>query len=162
MDRATYFTYADGLVPAGGTYHDIGMTWGARLLSPDGIWSANVREKPDNGGEVARHLIFMTDGEMSPSYSIQSSWGVEYHDHRVTDDGYTHDLERHNSRFLALCEAVKAKGIRIWVIAFAANITTELAACASTDSSFTAENASELEESFQSIAKQVGELRMIQ
>ena len=128
MDRATYFTYADGLVPAGGTYHDIGMTWGARLLSPDGIWSANVREKPDNGGEVARHLIFMTDGEMSPSYSIQSSWGVEYHDHRVTDDGYTHDLERHNSRFLALCEAVKAKGIRIWVIAFAAVLSAVRAA----------------------------------
>ncbi|MFY7835925.1 MAG: pilus assembly protein TadG-related protein [Novosphingobium sp.] len=161
-DRATFFSHVDELTPIGATYHDIGMVWGARLLSPDGIWSDNVREMPSNGGEVARHMIFMTDGEMSPSYSSQSAWGIEYHDRRVTDDGLTNDGSRHNSRFLALCEAVKAKGIRIWVIAFAASMTTELETCASTASSFTAENASELEDSFQSIAKQVGELRVVQ
>lgn len=162
MDRSTFVSYVDGLVAVGATYHDIGMVWGARLLSPDGIWSDNVREKPSNGGEVARHMIFMTDGEMSPSYSSQSAWGVEYHDRRVTDDGVTNDGSRHNSRFLALCEAVKAKGIRVWVIAFAAAMTTELETCASTDSAFTAERASELEEAFQSIAQQVGELRVVQ
>lgn len=162
MDRTAYFAYADTLMPVGATYHDIGMVWGARLLSPQGIWSDNVLEKPDNGGEVARHMIFMTDGEMSPSYSSQSAWGIEYHDRRVTDDGVTNDAARHNSRFLALCEAVKAKGVRVWVIAFAAGMTTELSTCASTDSAFTAANASQLEDAFQSIAKQVGELRVVQ
>lgn len=162
MSRDGFFTYADSLVAEGGTYHDIGLVWGARLLSPSGIWSDNVLERPTNGGEVARHLIFMTDGEMAPSYSIQSAWGIEYHDRRVTDNGYTDDTARHNSRFLALCEAVKAKGIRLWVIAFAAGMTTELSTCASTDSAFTAANASQLEEAFQSIAKQVGELRVVQ
>ena len=162
MNRTAYFAYADSLVPEGATYHDIGMVWGARLLSPDGIWSDNVRASPNNGGEVSRHLIFMTDGEMAPNYSIQSAWGVEYHDRRVTDNGSTRDTERHNSRFLALCSAVKAKGIRVWVIAFAQAMTTELNTCASTDSAFTAANATQLDAAFQSIAKQVGELRVVQ
>lgn len=162
MDKSAYYAFADSLVPEGATYHDIGMVWGARLASPDGMWSSNVREAPENGGEVSRHLIFMTDGEMAPSYSIQSSWGIEYHDRRVTDDGVTHDTERHNSRFLALCDAVKAKGIRIWVIAFAQAMTTQLQTCASDSSAFTASNASQLDAAFQSIAKQVGELRVVQ
>ena len=62
----------------------------------------------------------------------------------------------------ALCEAVKAKGIRIWVVAFASGLTSELSTCASTNSAFTASNASQLDEAFQSIAKQVGELRVVQ
>ncbi len=162
MNKSAYYAFADSLNPEGGTYHDIGMVWGARLASPDGMWSSNVREAPDNGGEVSRHLIFMTDGEMAPSYSIQSSWGIEYHDRRVTDDGVTNDTARHNSRFLALCDAVKAKGIRIWVIAFAQAMTTQLQTCASDASAFTAANASQLDAAFQSIAKQVGELRVVQ
>lgn len=163
MNKSAFDAVADGLKPEGSTYHDIGMVWGARLASPDGMWSSNVRESPGNGSEVSRHLIFMTDGEMAPSYAIQSSWGVEYHDRRVTDDGYSEDAARHNSRFLALCEAVKAKGIRIWVIAFAQAMTPELEQCASDDKSrFTADNASKLDAAFQSIAKQVGELRVVQ
>lgn len=162
MNQTAFYAYADALVPEGGTYHDIGMVWGARLLSPDGMWSSNVLESPGNGGEVARHLIFMTDGEMSPNYAIQSSWGIEYHDRRVTDNGYSRDTERHDSRFLALCEAVKAKGIRVWVIAFAASMTTPLQTCASTDSAFTAANSTQLDEAFQTIARQVGELRVVQ
>ncbi len=161
MDRDAFSAYANALVPEGGTYHDIGLIWGARLMSPTGIWSDNVLERPLNGGEVSRHLIFMTDGEMAPNWSIQSSWGMEYHDRRITEDGVTNQTQRHNSRFLAVCEAVKAKGIRVWVIAFAAGMTPELATCASTDSAFTASNASQLEQAFQDIAKQVGELRVV-
>lgn len=162
MNKTAFDAFADSLVPEGATYHDIGMVWGARLASPDGLWSSTVRQAPTNGGEVSRHLIFMTDGEMAPSYSIQSAWGIEYHDRRVTDDGVNEDAARHNSRFLALCEAVKAKGIRIWVIAFAQAMTTELQTCASSSSAFTAANANQLDSAFQSIAKQVGELRVVQ
>ncbi|MBB4613295.1 pilus assembly protein [Novosphingobium taihuense] len=162
MNSSAFNAFADSLVPEGGTYHDIGMVWGARLASPDGMWSSVVRDPPANGGEVSRHIIFMTDGEMAPSYSIQSAWGIEYHDRRITEDGHSEDTARHNSRFLALCEAVKAKGIRVWVIAFAQAMTPELQTCSSTDSAFTAANASQLDAAFQAIAKQVGELRVVQ
>ena len=57
---------------------------------------------------------------------------------------------------------MKAKGIRIWAIAFTTGLTTDLTYCASANSAFTASNASQLNAAFQEIAKQVGELRVMQ
>ncbi len=162
MTQAQFDGYADALTPDGSTYHDIGMVWGARLASPDGIFAANVGAVPPNGGNVSRHIVFMSDGELSTNYSGQTSWGIEYHDRRVTDDGYTGNNSRHTSRFLALCEAVKAKGIRVWTIAFAIGANADLTTCASPVSAFTANSAVQLNTAFQEIARQVGELRVVQ
>ena len=161
MTQAQFDAYADALNPEGSTYHDIGMVWGARLASSEGIFAANVNAVPPNGGNVSRHIVFMTDGEMSTSYSNQTSWGIEYHDRRVTDDGFTNNNSRHTSRFLALCAATKAKGIRVWTIAFAAGSNSDLTTCASPVSAFTASNAAQLNAALQEIAKQVGELRVV-
>lgn len=162
MTEEEFDAYADSLTPNGATYLDIGMIWGARLASPDGIFADNVNDEPANGGSVARHIIFMTDGEMDTSYTTHTTYGIEYHDRRITDDGYSRQDERHTSRFLAVCQAAKAKGIRIWVIAFGASLTSDLATCASPDSSFTAANSASLNEAFQSIGRVVGELRVTQ
>lgn len=162
MTQTDFNAFADSLVASGATYHDIGMAWGARVSSPDGIFAANVTDPPANGGNVARHIIFMTDGQMDTDAYIHSSWGLEYYDRRVTSDGTTNADARHTSRFLALCEATKAKGIRIWVIAFGTGLTTDLQSCASSASAYTASNASQLNSAFQDIARQVGELRVVQ
>mgnify|MGYP001446330077 CR=1 FL=1 len=162
MTKSQFDSYANSLTPDGSTYHDLGMIWGARLSSPDGIFASNVTIAPPNGGAVSRHIIFMTDGEMEPSSTIQSSYGIERHDKRVTDNGSSNQAARHTARMRAVCEATKAKGIRVWVIAFAADLTNDLIACASTGSAFTATTASELNKAFQDIAKEVGELRIVQ
>lgn len=162
MTKDTFYAYADKLKAEGSTYHDLGIIWGGRLASPDGIFASNVGETPQNGGAVSRHMIFMTDGIMDPSNTIQSSYGIEYYDHRVTENGSSGDDARHISRFLAVCEAVKAKGIRLWVIAFGVSMTTDLQQCASDESAFTAADAGSLNSAFQEIAKQVGELRVSQ
>jgi len=162
MTESEFDTYADSLSPTGATYHNLGFTWGARLLSPDGIFQSNVTAAPSNGGAVASHLIFMTDGSMSPHVGVHSAYGIEIHDQRVTDDGSSEHADRHSARFLAVCAATKAKGIRVWVIAFASALTDNLIQCASTDSSFLAANSSQLNNAFQEIAKDVGELRITQ
>lgn len=162
MDRDEFEEQTRLLVPRGSTYHDIGILWGARLSSPTGLFSENVNEEPDNGATVSRHLIFMTDGEMAPSNSILSAYGIEYYDKRVTGNGTNNLIGRHNARFLALCEAVKGRGIRLWVIALATSLTGDLQTCASEDSAFTAADAVELNTAFQEIANQVGELRVSQ
>ncbi|MFC3214730.1 pilus assembly protein TadG-related protein [Novosphingobium panipatense] len=162
MSQSAFNAYADSLQAEGSTYLDIGMIWGGRLLSPQGLWSSVVNEEPRNGGEVSRHLIFMTDGEMEPNYLIQQAWGIEYYDRRVTSDGYSNDAARHTSRFRAVCEAIKDKGIRVWVIAFTTSINSDLKACASDSSSYVANNSTELNAAFQEIAKQVGELRVVE
>jgi len=148
------------MVATGSTYHAIGMLWGGRLSSTTGIFSSNVLTTPSNGGNVTRHLIFMTDGEQASNYSIQQAYGIEYHDHRITDDGYTDDDTRHLSRFRAICDAIKAKGIRIWVISVTTALTTDLSYCSSPGSSYTANTAAQLNTAFQTIARQVGELRV--
>lgn len=162
MTQGSFNTYADSLTAVGGTYLDIGMIWGGRLLSPDGIFSSTVNAPPANGGEVARHVIFMTDGEMETYDFVHSAWGIEYFDRRVTADGSSNNTARHTQRFLATCEAVKDKGIRVWVVAFTSKLSDDLKACASDSSSYLANNATELNTAFQEIAKQVGELRIVE
>jgi Flp pilus assembly protein TadG len=162
MTQSQFDAYADGLHEEGSTYLDIGMVWGGRLASPDGIFSSNVNVAPPNGGEVSRHIIFMTDGIMEPNNDIQSAWGIEYHDKRITSDGSSNDASRHTARFRAICDEIKAKGIRIWAISFTSGTNSDLSYCASPDSYYNADDADALDEAFQEIAKQVGELRIIQ
>lgn len=163
MSEEDFDAYADSLTPQGNTYHDIGLIWGARLSSPQGMFSGLINEDPDNGAEVSRHMIFMTDGAMEPSRTVHSAYGIEFHDRRVTTDGATATATtRHNARFLAMCEAVKAKGIRLWVIVFGTTLTTQMQTCSSPDSIFTATNSTQLNRAFQEIAKKVGELRVVQ
>ncbi|MEP1832319.1 MAG: TadE/TadG family type IV pilus assembly protein [Hyphomonas sp.] len=162
MSKTNFDAYADSLLPSGATYHNLGMVWGARLASPTGPFQSTVTSSASNGGSVARHIIFMTDGNMSPTFSSITSYGIEFHDQRVTTDGYSNDNERHTSRFLAACEQAKAKGMRVWVIAFATGLSSDLNSCASSDSAFAATNSSQLNTAFQEIAKDVGELRITQ
>jgi Flp pilus assembly protein TadG len=162
MSQSAFNSYADALVATGNTYLDIGMIWGGRLLSPTGIFSENVKVDPANGGEVSRHLIFMTDGIMEPNNLVHSAYGIEYHDRRVTSNGSSNHASRHTSRFRTVCEAIKAKGIRIWTISFTSGVSTDLRNCASPDSAFNANDSAELDAAFQEIAKQVGELRLTQ
>ncbi|SFF94546.1 Flp pilus assembly protein TadG [Novosphingobium sp. CF614] len=162
MTQAQFDAYADSLVATGNTYLDIGMIWGGRLLSPTGIFANTVNTQPSNGGEVSRHVVFMTDGIMEPNNSVNQAWGLEWWDRKVTSDGSTDDASRHTSRFLAVCDAIKDRGIRIWVIAFTSGLSDNLKTCASDNSSFTANSSTELNTAFQEIAKQVGELRITQ
>ena len=160
--QSEFNTYADSLTANGNTYLDIGMLWGARLANPDGIFGDLVNDPPANGGNVNRHIIFMTDGLLEPSNSIYQAYGIENLDQRVTGGSTSQATSRHSLRFRAVCDAVKAKGIRIWAIGFTTGLTSDLAYCASSGSSFTANDAAQLNAAFQEIAKQVGELRVLQ
>ncbi|WP_430388992.1 pilus assembly protein TadG-related protein [Blastomonas fulva] len=161
MARTDVQTYVNSLVAVGGTYHDVGLLWGARIASPQGIFSSNVNASPGNGGSVGRHLIFMTDGDLTSYDFVASMYGTEMYDQRVTGGSTSpNQLERQRQRYLAICEAIKAKGIRLWVIAFGTTLTTDLQTCSSSGSSFTAANSSQLNTAFQNIAKQISELRL--
>lgn len=163
IDRTAFVNYANSLTAQGNTYLDIGMLWGARLSSPDGIFGPTVTAPPSNGGEVNRHIIFMTDGQQDGSNSTYQSYGIEFLDRRVTSDGSNgQDDARRSLRFRTICDAVKAKGIRLWVIGFGSSLNSDLSYCASPSSSFTASDAAQLNAAFQEIAKQVGELRVQQ
>lgn len=151
--------YLNSLVATGNTYHDIGMIWGGRLSSPRGIFADNVNR--DNK-PVSRHLIFMSDGQMEPNIVGYNAYGIEALSNRVAplnSDTLT-VTARHNARFRAACEAVKAEGITIWVIAFGTTLSNDMKACSSDGRAFFASDTTALQQQFRYIAAQVANLRL--
>lgn len=142
----------------GGTYHDTGMIWGTRLISPTGLFAtdtaAHPGRKPPN-----RYIVFMTDGEMSPSSNSYTMYGIEDYDRRVS--GGSGDLKNyHNQRFMAVCSAAKERGITVFVVSFGQALNNELIACASQGQAYYASDNASLTTAFQTIARQVALLRI--
>jgi hypothetical protein len=145
----------------GSTYHDFGLIWGGRLASPTGIFAAENAEAP-NHRPINRHIIFMTDGDMSALTTVYGLYGYEKLDRRVSGGSINNsDLTgRHNERFSAVCEAIKAKNITLWVVAYAQTMTTRLQDCASPGRAFYASSDAQLMQQFNAIASQIAELRL--
>ena len=162
MTLAQIDAYTPLLTPGGNTYHDIGMIWGLRMLNPNGIFSTR-NLTGTNGGQISRNLIFMTDGILVPNTNAYSAYGIEQMDKRITGTLSTPSLTTlHARRFQALCDAARAQGISVWVIAFGLTITSNLKACADPGRAYTASNSADLAERFKQIALDIADLRLTQ
>ena len=165
MNSSEITSYVNTLQPNGSTYHDIGMIWGLRLLSPTGLWSAQNTASP-NGLPISRNIIFMTDGLMSTQDTDYSAYGLERHDERV--GGGVHNAgalgDLHSARFLAVCALAKSQyNVRVWTVAFGTPLSsTKLVECADPGRSFQADNAEELNDTFRRIATRIADLRLEQ
>ena len=174
-DKTSFTNYLASLKPLGSTYHDIGMIWGARFISPDGIFRSSTPETndpndPDNpkklrGFNVRKYIIFMTDGDMAPTLNTYSTYGVEELDKRVlgTASGSTAQLNRHLQRFRMACNAAKSQNVEVWVIAFSTTLTADMQRCASDPSKAAGiSNTPELIAKFEEIGSKIGSLRLSQ
>lgn len=160
-DVSNYLNASD-FTPQGGTYHDTGMIWGTRMISPNGIFASDTAAWPGRNAPN-RYIVFMTDGQMSPNYYIYGMYGMEYYDKRVTgSSGFGNDTDYHNARFLAECSAAKQRGIKVFVIGFGQTLNTQLTQCASPGKAYYASDNASLNAAFQDIAKQVALLRISQ
>ena len=182
---STITNYVNGLKALGGTYHDIGMIWGTRMLSPTGIWSSN-NAWPSGRAQPKRVMVFVTDGTMSPSSQLYGAYATEYPDRRVTGttfastsdpnagrnaDGTCTDTSQncysytdfHNQRFLAECAKAKSSPLNydVWVVEVAQASSTQLTQCASRPSQvLVGQTPAQLKTAFQQIAAQVAMLRV--
>ncbi|MCP1470733.1 Flp pilus assembly protein TadG [Sphingobium sp. OAS761] len=165
---SSFDSYVNGLAAVGGTYHDIGMLWGARFLSPTGIFASDNSTAP-NGFNISRHIVFMTDGDMSAYDQVYGAYGYQQLDARVasgsTDNAGLTAI--HNTRLQMLCNSIKSKGITIWVIGFRnqaeGDIQTPLQNCATSSNHWTmAYTSASLSQKFKDIAKNIGGLRLSQ
>lgn len=171
MTQAEVDAYVDGssteapISSMGYTYHDIGMTWAARMMSQTGVFSAS-HTTPTNGRQVARHIIFMTDGEMKPQTQVYSPFGPEYLSRRRQPTGTLTDSTlrtAHNTAFRAACAAARQNNVTVWVVAFGQALTPDLIACADDETrDFTSTDTDTLNSQFQSIARRIAELRLSQ
>lgn len=165
---SSFDSYVNGLVAIGGTYHTIGMIWGARFLSPSGIFATDNATAP-NGFNISRHIIFMTDGDMSAYTNVYGAWGYQDLDQR---DGPAsadnNDLTAiHNQRLQMMCNAIKSLKITIWVVGFRnaseGAIQTPLQNCATSSNHWMmAYDGQTLSQKFKDIAKNIGGLRLSQ
>lgn len=169
---ATSFkNYVNALTPGGNTYHDIGLLWGARLMSPTGLFADENATTPD-GQEIQRHMIFMTDGETYNFGNNYTPYGIEGWDRRRTASGTNPSWSTLNAntdaRTTALCNTIKNmgnNGVTLWVVYYGTTdfATTErMKNCATSRNNhfFAATNTQLLIESFNRIADSISELKL--
>lgn len=179
LSQSDITTIKNELVAQGSTYHDIGMIWGTRLISNGGVFGTN-NPNNYNGRPVNRHIIYMTDGEMSaptdycarelwsycfPSKSdhsaAYSAYGIEAYDKRVGASNSNDNNARHTKRFLIACNEAKTRNVSIWTIAFATGNDASLTKCASNDDqAFTVADSNTLISKFAEIGRNIGALRI--
>ncbi|CAA7625898.1 pilus assembly protein TadG-related protein [Magnetospirillum sp. UT-4] len=161
----------------GGTFSDIGMAWGLRVLSPEPPFTEGLAW---NTPKWDKAVILMTDGE-NQFYKLTSNSGPNKPNTAVNSDqtgyGRLDELGRLgttslttakatiNSRMTSVCQAMKAKGIIVYTITFTSGInsaTKELyRSCASSPSKyFDSPTQDELKASFRAIATELSQLRI--
>jgi len=160
----------------GGTYHDIGMIWGTRMIANSGIFGS-LNPDTFNAVKVRRTLVLVTDGIMSPNADIYGAYGVERYDRRTYNYGTLPSVDgsgnpnasmiewraRHEKRFNLMCDRAKSMNIDVWVVAIldsSTPISTSLTNCASGGQAIKVDNTAALAAAFKSISDKVGNLRL--
>jgi hypothetical protein len=162
ISRTDLQNYVNALNASGNTYHDIGMLWGARFITPRGIFAAENNSAP-NGEPISRHIVFMTDGAQVNNVENYSTHGIEWWDRRVTGNGNsTTEFNRRAARLQAICRAAQQENITVWVVAFGTTLTQNLRDCASPGRAFQANDNATLTEQFRQIAQTIAALRLTQ
>ncbi len=94
----------------GSTYSNIGMAWGARVLSPDEPF---IEGSEWDDEEWNKAIVLMTDGEMSPSGTYSGYWSSS----RSTT---VNDVDEMNDRLLEVCDWLKEdpRNVIIYTITF--------------------------------------------
>ncbi len=153
-------SYLATLNTEGSTYHDLGMLWAARLLSPTGILAAhNADATPDN--PTSRHIIFLTDGQTEPYDIAYGAYGIEALDQRRWAPGGTMSLvDTVETRFEIACLEARKRNINVWVVAFGTSINQSMIDCAGNGRYFEAGDAGQLDNIFGKIADSLGDLRI--
>jgi hypothetical protein len=165
--NADFQSYINSLTPAGGTMHDIGMIWGARLMVPNGLFGAE-NQTAANGDPIRRYIIFMTDGEMGADPQNYLAYGNPNMDGRFfgfKPSGRWSEAELanvHNQRLAAICERTKDQNITIFSITFDLPQNQFTRGCATgVERAFEANGADQLVATFREIASAVAELRLV-
>lgn len=145
----------------GGTYHDVGMLWGARFASRTFLaenGSNNPVPTDWEGIPINLHIVFMTDGMLDTGNTLYSAHGVEQYQNRTRGSGSLDD--KHIARFHSACDVAKEMEITIWVIALDVTDTTDIEPCETSGEHFYTSDGSDLEEIFEKIGRGIGNLRL--
>ena len=158
MSAAEVDTYLNSLRTSGNySYPDVGMIWGARLLSPTGIFADENADLP--GGTTARHLIYVADGGASTNISSVSAYGSDWIDrfrrHPTAPYGGRTLNTVVDLRLQAACREAKKRNITVWAISYGAAISTYPRDCVGTGYWFNLYTVAQLNDTFTQIANTI-------
>lgn len=163
----------------GGTFSDIGMAWGLRVLSPEPPFTEGLAWGTPKWDKAA---ILMTDGE-NQFFKLSGTATPNTANTAVNSDytgyGRLDELGRIgttnigtakttiNTRMASVCQAMKDKGILVYTITFTSGINdatrTLYRNCATNPSKyFDSPTQTELRASFRTIATELSQLRLSQ
>lgn len=152
-DQQALLDHIGNMVPDGNTLGNIGMAWGARLISPEFPFEEGV----DWDNQYwKKAIVMMTDGDNTLNGTYSSYWFTNRNDMTVT---------KFNQRFAETCEDLKDKGVTIYTVTFTSGINDDTKDyyrnCASSDSQyFDAPTQEELIEVFETIARELSNLHI--
>lgn len=136
----------------GGTFSDIGMLWGWRVLAPNAPFDEGVEYDND---EWNKYAILMTDGQ---SQNYQNDFTPYGFDEELSAEDINKNLEK-------ICQNMKDEGITIYTLTFKENddeVENTFESCASdSDKAFlNVDSGDQLVSAFENIAGQIARLRI--
>ncbi|WP_121630885.1 TadE/TadG family type IV pilus assembly protein [Tropicibacter alexandrii] len=165
-----------------GTGLHYGMKYGLALLDPNnqdevshliqnGLVDERFEGRPIawNDPETEKFIVLMTDGGTTDQYRPTKPKDPRNGDTPLKDQGtdshYTLSAKSINvSNLITQCDLAKANGVTVFTIAFetSGSAATDMRECASSPSHFFDVHGLEITDAFDSIARQINNLRLIQ
>jgi Flp pilus assembly protein TadG len=160
----------------GGTFGNLGLGWGWRMLSPRWTGYLPIAPKAYNTDGNLKALVFMTDGfndwhvtdapPLTTSTPDPTAYGITFSSNTLGITDISKDRQVIDQKFTTMCNQIKANGIQVFTILFMGGDTSAqnmLRNCASKPEWFAnATTGQELINFFDYIAEQVDTLVIIQ
>lgn len=167
--KAAILSGINAMTANGNTHVNLGAVWGWRMLSPKwrGLWGGtmNANDLPlDYGTEhMTKVAIILTDGQNTMSNSTRTSyWYLS--DNKLGTTNSSQAVDELDERTLAVCNAMKAKGIIVYTLLYDLNdtsIASLYSNCASKpDYFFNSPTSDTLHSAFQTIGDSLSNLRI--
>ena len=151
----------EALTVNGETYLPVGVTWGWNMLTPDEPLTSALSNTALQAKGGKKVLILMTDGS-----STLAPTSVNASGHGAMTSGPYKNQPYANTLTAELCKNIKADKIDVYTVLYDvedAAVEKVLRDCASgLSKSFVAKSSSELVAAFESIAKQLGKLKIVE
>lgn len=174
-EKTTVLNAIDEMQPwsFGGTAANLGLVWGWRAISPNwrGFWAGSPAELPLDHDTpfMDKVVVMLTDGVNQFISNESALGGSDYTAYgRVQEFGFNNIYDARDeldTRFDTTCRNIKQDGIIIYTITFGSTPDTATqnayAACASNPSFyFHAPTAGSLQDAFETIGRQLSNLRL--
>lgn len=154
-DKSALLTHVDRMQADGNTLGNIGMAWGARLISPEPPFEEG---SPWDSEYWKKAIIMMTDGDNTLNGTYSAYWFTNKTNMSAT---------KFDTRFSETCEELKEKGVLIYTIVFSQGGGVSTAtknryqACASSEDQYIeADDTDALQEAFEQIARELSNLHI--